>query len=534
MFYHYIPTSRPYSYYQRPFYEAPLSNPSPFCYDDSPAIDPVVYRRLALEHQRKAEEALLRAEEHELQQERRRRAVALDRLRQAALLNSYDGNYYQQSPYSYSPRAVNRAHSLQAACQPPRRTLPRREPVMFRERTAPTQREQTPVSEQKQQEFIKHVFDALHSDTSSQHVAEPRPLSGTPTPVRRSPSVPTATAPKDLHTFTSPPSPTPSHSSLNSISFSSIDAIQAEFDAFKANFTVPNADQLDFMTGDAPKLAYTSKNLPFLQHESDLTKLLTKLDAVESNGAESVRGARKALVQAIELELCELDRVKMEAWASRNDSGEAKNAEDERKEVTESVPSETFKATDQVNEQAPSTADENATPNVDQNEHGNLEVIPIEVTSENDLSTEEPSSILFPEPEVTNQTATSISLSTMIAPLDSEYDTPSEVKVEPEQNLGTIIQEDDWTMNAEQSSLPSSPASQSAPALGEQDGEYFVGSPDLESSDLQLPSTSELVGGDTLGSEDEGTGSESDGQIRHEVEIEDILDEDSHSDFEML
>ncbi|KAG8909277.1 hypothetical protein FRC02_007907 [Tulasnella sp. 418] len=61
-------------------------------------------------------------------------------------------------------------------------------------------------------------------------------------------------------------------------------------------------------------LLHNSSNAPFIRYENDLTKLLTKLDEIESHGDEHLREMRKWLVDAIEWELEELDRRKMEEW----------------------------------------------------------------------------------------------------------------------------------------------------------------------------------------------------------------------------
>ncbi|KAG8892902.1 hypothetical protein FRB99_002357 [Tulasnella sp. 403] len=111
-----------------------------------------------------------------------------------------------------------------------------------------------------------------------------------------------------------PSSPAPSSpASTHSASFSSIDAVEAKFNDIKASFTFPN--HVDFDTSSPSlKLLYTPNNAPIHQYESELLKLLTRLDEVESDGSESIRGARKALVKAVEGELDRLDGLKSEAW----------------------------------------------------------------------------------------------------------------------------------------------------------------------------------------------------------------------------
>jgi len=56
------------------------------------------------------------------------------------------------------------------------------------------------------------------------------------------------------------------------------------------------------------------KTHPVHQYENELTKILTKLDEVESNGVVSIREARKSSVKAIDVELGMLDEKKAALW----------------------------------------------------------------------------------------------------------------------------------------------------------------------------------------------------------------------------
>ncbi|CAE6416969.1 unnamed protein product [Rhizoctonia solani] len=108
-------------------------------------------------------------------------------------------------------------------------------------------------------------------------------------------------------------------------SHSAISDILKSFSDLKASFTFPS--KIDFLNSPedseavAPKLAYTPNNAPLHQYEHLLTGLLTKLDAVESFGQDSIRKARKDTVRLIEQELEELDVKKLQKW--REKSGEA-------------------------------------------------------------------------------------------------------------------------------------------------------------------------------------------------------------------
>ncbi|KAG8994699.1 hypothetical protein FRB93_001500 [Tulasnella sp. JGI-2019a] len=519
MFYHYLPTPRPRPHHQRPSYETPLFDPLSSYYDDTLVRDPVFYRRLALEHNRKAKEAFLRAQEKELQQCRRRRAVALDQLRQGSSPYGYSGNLCQRSWSPFHPRVIEGAHIGQCqhvptVFQPIRHRTVRQEPIIFTVREAPIQRKQTPVSTQPRElsQILESFLDALLSGTSTQYLTDHRPVSDT------SPTSPTAvpivTAPKDLHR--SPPSLTPSHSSLHSVSFSSIDAIQSEFNECKAKFTFPDVDQLEFTAGDAPKLAYTSKNLSFLQHESDLTKLLTKLDAVES-------------------------RYGVEAWEGQHTSNNVENAGHETKGVAK--PGETLGAIDElkgVPEHAVTVVGGDAIVNINRHEHEVGDVTAVEPISKDDDHSAEAPLTTLPELETVDHVDVLSSPSALSPHPELAHSLTSEVQIDanPEEGLGTIIQEDDRHMDAKQFPLPPLPTSQPASDLDEQDYAYLVSSPDLEPSYLPHPSVSESVNDTTLGSEDKAqgnrVGAEVNQQIRHQVEVEEVQDEDSHSDFEML
>ncbi|QRW23429.1 MATE efflux family protein [Rhizoctonia solani] len=99
---------------------------------------------------------------------------------------------------------------------------------------------------------------------------------------------------------------------------SAISDILKSFSDLKSSFTFP--EKLDFLNSpddaDAvtPKLAYTRNNAPLHQQEHLLMGLLTKLDAVESYGQETIRKARKDAVLLIERELEELDVKKLQKW----------------------------------------------------------------------------------------------------------------------------------------------------------------------------------------------------------------------------
>jgi hypothetical protein len=98
-----------------------------------------------------------------------------------------------------------------------------------------------------------------------------------------------------------------------------ISSLEKLFASLKSSFAYPThvefstpADPSSSQT--IPPLAYSHNNIAVHAYENELNKILTQLDAVESEGVLSIREARKALVLKIEEELNELDRKKTAAW----------------------------------------------------------------------------------------------------------------------------------------------------------------------------------------------------------------------------
>jgi hypothetical protein len=80
-----------------------------------------------------------------------------------------------------------------------------------------------------------------------------------------------------------------------------IQDIRATISKLSAEFSFPPS--LDFSDEEADGLAYTPTNAPIRVYEHALEGLLTQLDAVESNGDEEVRVARRTVVQEVEMAL---------------------------------------------------------------------------------------------------------------------------------------------------------------------------------------------------------------------------------------
>ena len=81
-------------------------------------------------------------------------------------------------------------------------------------------------------------------------------------------------------------------------------------------------------TVETPVLAYTTQNRPLQAYEEALTRILTQLDAIPSQGSERIKVARKEIARDVQAELDALDREKIEQW-KKLQTGEVDAAEDE-------------------------------------------------------------------------------------------------------------------------------------------------------------------------------------------------------------
>ncbi|KAF8335783.1 uncharacterized protein EI90DRAFT_257379 [Cantharellus anzutake] len=114
---------------------------------------------------------------------------------------------------------------------------------------------------------------------------------------------------------------------------SRIAALRSQYDSIRDSFALP--EHPDFARSPSgspspsprssishPPLLYTKTNAPILAHEEALTRLLTKLDAVESNGDHKVRNARRALAKDVEKHSNDLELQMSLKWdeLSRSES----------------------------------------------------------------------------------------------------------------------------------------------------------------------------------------------------------------------
>ncbi|KAG8972051.1 hypothetical protein FRB90_010314, partial [Tulasnella sp. 427] len=92
--------------------------------------------------------------------------------------------------------------------------------------------------------------------------------------------------------------------------------------------------KFDALRNSIPDLSNQQKKREYL---AELNQLLTSLDSVESSGSESIRGARKALVRAVEEELEKVEGhqdEEKEGAVEETDQAEVKVADDEAEQKT--------------------------------------------------------------------------------------------------------------------------------------------------------------------------------------------------------
>ncbi|KAH9031906.1 hypothetical protein EDB85DRAFT_1302206 [Lactarius pseudohatsudake] len=112
--------------------------------------------------------------------------------------------------------------------------------------------------------------------------------------------------------------------------FETIQDIRAALSEISANFSIPPS--LDFSDDEADGLAYTPTNRPIRAYEHALEGLLAQLDAVESDGDEEVRAARRTVVKEVEMALEGVEKKVRRAREVAKDN--SKSGEDVLAEAT--------------------------------------------------------------------------------------------------------------------------------------------------------------------------------------------------------
>jgi hypothetical protein len=75
-----------------------------------------------------------------------------------------------------------------------------------------------------------------------------------------------------------------------------------------------NTDEAEGAKAHVPKLAYTMANKSVDAYEEELSRLLGKLDAVDSGGDQQVRETRRTLVRAVEAAAVRKEMWKWDVW----------------------------------------------------------------------------------------------------------------------------------------------------------------------------------------------------------------------------
>ena len=133
------------------------------------------------------------------------------------------------------------------------------------------------------------------------------------------------------------------------IALNSIAELAEKFEQLKAHFTLPSTldytlrgqhfsvstaggaldAELERTAGDA-QLAFTPTNAPVRGYEEELSRILTKLDGVQSGGDERVRSRRRELARKVEREAERIEKVKVLVWRAfvERQSGSKQEAEE--------------------------------------------------------------------------------------------------------------------------------------------------------------------------------------------------------------
>jgi hypothetical protein len=133
-----------------------------------------------------------------------------------------------------------------------------------------------------------------------------------------SPSSSAAPAPAATSAATSAPAPPPTPAPAPTATFTrkpsleTLDRLSTTFSHLTSTFTLP---PVDFSRASTPgrssspttHLSFTTANRPIHEYEAALSKLLTELDAVDSDGDDAVRMRRRELVKSVEGALADLD-----------------------------------------------------------------------------------------------------------------------------------------------------------------------------------------------------------------------------------
>ncbi|KAG8951012.1 hypothetical protein FRC04_006873 [Tulasnella sp. 424] len=369
------------------------------------------------DHERRLEEWLQRRRQRELEEAEFRRLKELERRR--------DDELMREMMAALGIDSLQRNRAAPVATSSPRLTGREFEEELNPTSTAPRQPVQasepasTP-STSPSTEFASQLWNALSGGRSDEErasilrdlglnvpfnvalapntrrpAAEQRPV-----PTQRSTAAPRHTAPKPqaqpfrpapvrvpvIVRSPAPATPQPKPSTSRNPSpapvkqspFAHIESIQTKFDSLRVS---------------TPDLSDHQKKREYL---AELNKLLTSLDAVESSGSESIRGARKALVRAVE---DELEKVEGSQDVEKHEAEGDQHVEEAKVEVEEEDKPSVAEAAPEPQASAQSVAEEVEIKSVSESEPTQLHSIEPTIEEPTDVATQP----LSTEPEPSSQ-----------------------------------------------------------------------------------------------------------------------------------
>ncbi|KZV68653.1 hypothetical protein PENSPDRAFT_510131 [Peniophora sp. CONT] len=166
-------------------------------------------------------------------------------------------------------------------------------------------------TEQEMADTARAILNSLRdqhaapSATSSKVTVENAPLSSSTSSadLKRVPEL-SGNAAQNVKTQFAAHRRSTSESTTSTTPLERIQYIRSSLVSLRASFRFPATPEYNNTTGD---LAYSATNTPLRAYEHALNDLLEKLDGIESEGDEAVRGQRREVVKEVELALEEFD-----------------------------------------------------------------------------------------------------------------------------------------------------------------------------------------------------------------------------------
>ncbi|KAH9886715.1 hypothetical protein C8Q73DRAFT_715058 [Cubamyces lactineus] len=171
------------------------------------------------------------------------------------------------------------------------------------------------------------------------------------------------------------------------------------------DFVDPVSEDADADAEEPGALAYTTNNTPVHAYEHALNGLLTKLDAVESNGDLAVRGRRKEVVREVERALEAVERRVEESRERERERSRERRRSRSSSPVASATPSDVEEDTTQADQDSAVVVAPSAAPVAEAPEADTVSVAlvdtapPADITPDTSL-TQLPASSIGPEPDM--------------------------------------------------------------------------------------------------------------------------------------